>query len=99
MDKLKPSQLLRLGAKQVGQCRFRTFVSLEGVVTQACAYGMMVVAKTGSLDFEVCRAFSLDGENVLGEATNQVLNEMVNRNDKQYQTPEEIAQWLESKGL
>ena len=107
MDKLKPSQLLRLGAKQIKHCRGTYFCreNGNGPIVKACAVGMIAIAKAGSLDV-------LATEEALGELTkeyssiriqgrpfNEDLSDFIaTLNDKHKRTPEQIAQRLEKEG-
>ena len=56
MDKLKPSQLLLLGASKVRHIRDAFHhIDRRHQVDAACAIGMMSVAKAGSTDYEDCK--------------------------------------------
>ncbi len=95
-DKLKPSQLLRIGANQIKHIRWNTFRHDRGKIIGGCALAMMAVAKSGSLmlkDVEIART---EIWNALGR---NIGSAVINRNDGKHQSPDQIADWLEGKGL
>ena len=94
-DKLKPSQLLLLGAEQVPQCRCQHFQYEAGTdrVIAACALGTMAIGKAGSLDFEACCTAAKE---VVPQATRFMVAYF---NDDCGWSPQQIARWLERNGL
>ena len=100
MDKLKPSQLLRLGSKQVPKCK-KTFFDMnkEGQVTAACVIGMITIGYTGTTKFQ-------DNWDKIPKILEMLRNEycvdtltITQMNDGYDKSPEYIAKWLESKNL
>jgi hypothetical protein len=102
MDKLKYSQLLRLGRQKVKPIRHQWFTTDDGhTIVGACVIGMIAVAKTGSLNLLECQA-TLNG--LLDELNNQsqfLSSQMVDLYEAKAhkKSPEEVADWLEAKGL
>lgn len=96
MDKLtKLSQAIRLGATFHPQC-FGAIcqVDRDGNVTHTCAVGgaleaIGIPANGGSGINALCKRF--DAYYILGD--------VMNRNDKNKWTREQIADWLEAQGL
>jgi len=104
MDHKKPSVLLRIGCKQVGHLRGRTFDRRDGKIQSACVVGMMIVAAAGSVDPNTCNELETeicdwlnglrcpDDKSSLGER-------LVDLNDGVCLSPEEIADKIESMGF
>ena len=104
MDKLKPSELLRLGAQQVKHTK-NSYFEYEGdrknpedaKVTAACALGMIAVACAGSTNYKQCceelsKVIDRLRENKVGYVHVEWLN------DEENKTPEEISRYLEDRG-
>ena len=101
MDKLKPSQLLRLGATQVHHVTNDYFVKCDDddiTIIGACALGMMSIAKHGQTKY--CPELSIALSEVKEELKKYNINPqvVVTLNDDVGCSPEEIAQWLEHHG-
>lgn len=98
MDKLKPSQLLRLGSKQVLHMKNKTFYTAKDndvTITAACALGMIAIAETGNTQYEDCiNVFYNQIESI--PLPYELRRKIVDMNDDQNKSPEEIAQYLES---
>jgi hypothetical protein len=95
MDKLKPSQYLRLGSKQIEQAYCQYLHSNHNVVDKACPLGMMAVARAGTLDSkECCKALA----EIMDMLPSKYIDHIVDMNDRVLKTPKEIADWLEEKG-
>ena len=66
------------------------------MVTAACAFGMMAVARTGSLDFKECNAAAVE---LASELPLGISEEITHLNDRRFLSPQQIADWMEKKGL
>ena len=102
---MKPSEALRKGAEMVPQCK-GMFVEVDGFSTigihakAACAYGMMGIAVHGADDAMAAMETGLEYDQYVGRMAGGDVGRMVVRlNDELGCSPEEIAEYLDSKGL
>ncbi len=93
-DKFKKlSQAIRLGATFHPQCiTYYRVKDMEGKTIATCALGAAM---------EALGPRSVGKSNIMErfpEISNNLCDEIIKRNDRLYQTREQIADWLESQG-
>ena len=103
MDKLKYSDLLLLGSKQVKQCT-KWYFDHNRTVTEACAIGMMTIAKMGSLDGDILEHEASELDDTMAQLPdptgrkNNLSMLITSLNDDEAKTPEQIAEILKQHG-
>jgi hypothetical protein len=111
MDKLKPSELLKIGSTQVNHTiRQLLDTKMDGdkeVVHSACAVGMMMVAAAGTTEYKACHdvkkkvddILSIDVPDRYHAGTINLRCAIIDWNDHVRASIPEIINWLEQLGF